>query len=106
MRAVGRDEMQLYAPPRLSQPFPHDLGVVIARVVEKNMDQREQRIERLDRFQQLDRRESVDGLGLDHPGLSGFEIDGSVNVYALSPARLFDRELFFARRPAANRPRR
>ncbi|MGC1863371.1 MAG: hypothetical protein WA733_20195, partial [Methylocystis sp.] len=40
------------------------------------------------------------------PGLSGFEIDGAVNVDALSPARLFDRELFSARRPAANRPRR
>ena len=48
------------------------------------MDQREQRIERLDRFQQLDRRESVDGLGLDHPGLPGFEIDGAGREVAMS----------------------
>jgi hypothetical protein len=33
--------------------------VMIARVVKKDMDQRQQRIERLDRFQQPDRRDGV-----------------------------------------------
>src|ERR1039458_5818983 len=33
MRAIGRDEVQLYSPPRLSEPFPHDLRVMIACVV-------------------------------------------------------------------------
>ena len=108
--------MQLDLPPRRSWPFLRDPvlrdpvlrdpGVVIARGVEKNMDQRRQWIERLDRFQQLDRQESAGGLGLDHPGLSGFEIDGAVNVYALPPAGLFDRKLFSARRPAACGSRR
>ena len=63
--------MQLDLPPRRSWPFLRDPvlrdpvlrdpvlrdpGVVIARGVEKNMDQRRQWIERLDRFQQLDRQ--------------------------------------------------
>ena len=98
--------MQLDPAPRLRQPFPHDLGVMITRVVQKNMDQREQRIERFDRLQQLDRRNCVDGFDFDHPGLSGLEIDGAVNVDALTPARLLNRELVLFGRPAADRPRR
>jgi hypothetical protein len=39
-----------------------------ARVVKKDMDEHEYRIERLDRFQQLYRRGGVDGYGLDHLG--------------------------------------
>ena len=70
------------------------------------MDEREQRIERFDRLQQLDRRNCVDGFDFDHPGLSGLEIDGAVNVDALTPARLLNRELVLFGRPAADRPRR
>ena len=43
----------------------------------------------------------VHGQGLDHLGLAGFQIDRAVNVDALTPARLFNRELLLARRPAA-----
>src|ERR1035437_1154976 len=75
MRAIGRDEVQLYSPPRLSEPFPHDLRVMIACVVEKDMDEDQHRIERLDRFQKPDRGGGVDGFDLDHSGLTGLEID-------------------------------
>src|ERR1019366_3272053 len=37
--------------------------------------------------------------------LSGLQIDRAVNVDALTPARLLDRELLLARRPAAGGPR-
>src|ERR1019366_5212324 len=63
------------------------------------------RIERLDRLQQTDCRGGIDGQGLDHPGLAGLQIDRAVNVDALTPARLLDRELVLARRPATGRPR-
>jgi hypothetical protein len=37
--------------------------------------------------------------------LAGLQIDRAVNVDALTPARLLDRELLLARRPAAGGPR-
>src|SRR5471030_3504486 len=99
MRTIGRDEMQLDPAARPGEPVLHQPGMMIARVVEKDMDEHEHRIERLDRFQQPDGRDGVDGYDLDHPGLAGREIDGAVNVDALTPARLLDRELLAARRP-------
>src|SRR5450759_436090 len=78
---------------------------MIARVVEKDMDEGHQGRERLDRLQETDGRGGVDGQGLDHPSLAGLQIDRAVNVDALTPARLLDRELLLARRPAAGGPR-
>ena len=69
----------------LRQPLLNDLGVVIARIVEKHMDQRARRVERLQSFQEFDRRSGVDSLGLDHLGLAGFQVDGAMNIEALAP---------------------
>src|SRR5712691_5429049 len=104
----GRNEMQYDPAPGPRQPFLHELGVMIARVVEKDMkdmDEHEHRIERLDRLQETDGRGGADGFDLDHPGLAGLQIDRAVNVDALTPTRLLDRELLLARRPAAGGPR-
>ncbi len=89
----------------------HSRASLAARVVEKDMDEHEHRIERRDQFQELYRRGGVDGHGPDYPGgaivvsdrggLSGLQIDRAVNVDALTPARLFDRELLLARCKAA-----
>ena len=68
------------------------------------MDERQQRIEPLNRLQQPDRRDGVDGFDLGHPGLPGLQIDGAVNVDALAAAGLFDGELLAGRRPAAGGP--
>src|ERR1700748_1621599 len=106
MRAVARNEMQLDAATGPRQPLLHQLGVMVARIVEKDMDEHHQRIKCLDRFEQRDRRGSIHGLNVDHPGLPALEIDGAVNIDALAPARLFDRKLVLFGRPAANRPRR
>jgi hypothetical protein len=38
------------------------------------MPERQQRIERFDRFQEPDRRDGVDSYDLDHPSLSGREV--------------------------------
>ena len=65
------------------------------------MDERQQRIEPLNQLQQPDRRDGVDGFDLDHPGLPSLQIDGAVNVDALSPAGLLDGELATGRGPTA-----
>src|ERR1035437_1426157 len=88
---------------RLSQPFPHNPGVVIFRIVEKNMDERQHRIERLDRFEQPDRRGGVDGQRLNHPGLPGLQVDRAMDVDALASAGLLDRQVVLFGRPAADR---
>src|SRR5258708_6449803 len=38
MRTIGRDEIQFDPAPRPGKPFLHQLGMMIARVVEKDMD--------------------------------------------------------------------
>ena len=42
MRAVGGDEMQLDASAGLRQPLSHKSGMMIARIVQKHVDQRRQ----------------------------------------------------------------
>jgi hypothetical protein len=46
------------------------------------------RIERLDRFQEPDRRDGFDSCDLDHPSLPGREVDRAVNIDPIAPARL------------------
>ena len=68
------------------KPVLHELGVMIARIVEKDMDERQHRIESFDRFQKPDRRDGrVHGFDLDHPGLLFVEL-------ARDDARLVVRE--------------
>jgi hypothetical protein len=45
MRAIGRNEMQLDPAAGPRQPFRHQFGVMIARIVEKDMEERHQRID-------------------------------------------------------------
>jgi hypothetical protein len=106
MRTIGWNEVQFDPAPGPREPLLQELGVMIARVVEKDMDERQHRIERFDLSQELDRRGGVDGFDLDHLGLPGFEVDRAVNIDPLTSARLFDRELLLFWRPTAGRPRR
>ena len=70
------------------------------------MDERQHRIESFNRFQKSDRRAGVDGCGLDHPGLTSCQVEGAMNIDALTSAGLLDRQLVLLWRPAADRPRR
>src|ERR1035437_1187357 len=106
MRAISWNEMQLDPAVGPRKPFLHQLGVMIACIVHEDMDEQQHRIEGFDRFQQPYRRGGVDGFDLDHPSLPGLEVDGAMNVDALTPARLFDRELFVPLCPADHGPRR
>jgi hypothetical protein len=52
--------MQLDPALRPGEPVLHELGVMIACIVEKDVDhQRQHRIERLDRFQERDGRRAL-----------------------------------------------
>ncbi|MGA8769396.1 MAG: hypothetical protein WB610_03290, partial [Rhodomicrobium sp.] len=64
MRAIGWDEVKLDPAARLGQPILHKLGVMVAGVVQVNMDHCQQRIERFERFQQPYRRGGIDGFSL------------------------------------------
>jgi hypothetical protein len=63
--------------PGQASPFPHGLGMMSARIAEKDMiagkdmDEHEHGRERLDRFQETDRRGGADGQGLDHLSEAG-----------------------------------
>jgi hypothetical protein len=98
--------MQFDSATRPRQPFLHKLGVTITRVVQKDMDECRHRIKRFDRFQQIDCRGGVDGFDFDHPGFPGLKVNCAMNVDALTPARLLDRELVLFWRPTADWPRR
>jgi hypothetical protein len=94
--------VQLDAAAWLGQPLLHQFGVMILRIVEKDVDHRQQRIRCFERFQQTDRRSGVDGFGLDHARLSGFQINRAVNIEPFAAAGLLDRQLVVLGCPAAD----
>ena len=70
----------------------YQLGVVVAGIVHKQMDQPLARIHRLDRHQQHDRAHGIHRRRLDHAGFSGLEINRTVNVQTLPAAGLRHRK--------------
>ena len=103
MRTIGWDEVKNDAAPRLIKPLPHHLGVVIAGVVEEDMDQTHRRVHCLEAGQQGDCADGVNGQHVDHPGLPGLKVDGAVDVEAVAAAGLLDGEIDLLGRPAADR---
>ena len=81
--------MQLDPAAGPGEPFLYQLGVMIACIVEKDVDERQHRIHRLDHFQKRDGRDGVDGFDIDHPGLPGLKVDRAMDIDPLTPARLF-----------------
>src|SRR5208283_1246942 len=61
VRTVGRHEMQDDAPPRLLQPVLDGSGMVVAGVVEENVDAAHRRTGLLQRLEQGDRARRIDG---------------------------------------------
>ena len=54
--------MQLDPAPGSRKPFLHQLGVMIARVVEKDIDKRQHQIKHRDQFQEPDGLDGVEEL--------------------------------------------
>src|SRR3954469_7302112 len=82
MRAVDRHEMAPDPPAWHGQPVLNRPGVMVAGIVQEHMDDPPRRI--LDRDQEGDRAQGVDRHHLDHAGPAGFQIEGAVNVQAIS----------------------
>ncbi len=97
--------MELDPAPRPRQPLLHEPRMVVAGIVEKDVDQAFAGIHQHDRHQQRDRAQGIDRRHVDHAGGAGFQVDGAVNVEPLPAAGLFNRDFGVLRRPAAGRPR-
>src|SRR5271165_6767542 len=75
VRTVGRHEVQDDAPPRLLQPVLDGSGMMVAGVVEEDVDAAHRRIGALQRGEQVDGALRVDGLDLLDAGQSGLQVD-------------------------------
>src|SRR5271157_5047504 len=91
MRTVGRHEMQDDAPARLLQPVLDGSGMMVAGVIEEDVDAAHRRIGPLQRGEQVDGALRVDGLDFLDAGLSGLQVDRAVQVQPLAPGRHIDR---------------
>lgn len=80
--------------------------MMIARIVEEDMDYRQQRIHGFYRFQQPDCGGRVDSFDVDHSGVASLEINRAVNVESSAPVSLLNRQIFAGRRPAPDGTRR
>lgn len=76
---------------------------MVAHVVQKNVDDRQQRVQRFERFQKPVRQRRW--FRLRSAGFPGFQVKSDANIDTLPSARLLDCQLFFLGRPAANRLR-
>lgn len=73
MRTISRDKVELYSPSRHRQPFPDELGVMVAGIVQKHMDQPHRRIEGLNRRQKRNCAHGVYRQHLFNARLAGFK---------------------------------
>ena len=80
MGTVRRKEVQHDFAARCRQPLFDNIGMVIAGVVEKDVNEAHRAMRALDLAQELDQTRRADVLNRDNAGLAGFEIDGAVDM--------------------------
>src|SRR3974390_1468373 len=103
MGTVGRKEVQHDFAARCRQPLFDNIGMVIAGVVEKDVNEPHRAMRALDLAQELDQTRRADVLNHDNAGLAGFEIDGAVDIEPLASRRLLDGNRGALASPATNR---
>lgn len=86
MRAVGGDETQLDPALRPVQPSLHQPRMMATGIVHEQVDQPLVWIHRLDRDQQHDGVGRIHRCRLQHAGLTGLQVNGAVNLQALTAA--------------------
>ena len=104
MRAVGGDEVQLDPALGPREPRLDQFCVMVPGIVEKQVDQPLARIHRLDRRQQHDRADRVDGDRLQHVRLTGLQVHRAVNVQTLPAAGPLHCDLGVFRSPTTHWP--
>ena len=103
MRRVGGEEVQLDPALRSGQPLLDQPGMMVARVVEDDMDAALVRVAGLDCVEQSDGADGIDPVGLDERTIEAFQIEGAVEVDTLTPRGAAKRDVFFPPDPAMGR---
>ena len=85
MRGVCRQELQLHPTFGAVQPWLEYPGMVITRIVDKNMDGRFGRVVALRLFQHGPCRLGIDLLAFHKSKLERFKIERTLNIEALAP---------------------
>ena len=101
MGTVGRKEVQHDFAPGLGKPLFDDVGLVIAGVVDEDVDEAHRGMRAFDLAQQLDEAQRVDCLDGENLRLAGFQIDGAVDIEPVTARRLLHREGDVPAGPAA-----
>jgi hypothetical protein len=102
VRAVGRDEVQFDAASWPCEPFLHQSGVMVAGIIEKQMNEPLAGMHVLNGNQQPDGALRIDSQGFQHCDPPGLQIDGAVNVQIVSARSLLKSDFGVARPPASN----
>jgi hypothetical protein len=79
----------------------HDAGVMVTGIVQIDMDSFLCGMRCFYRLEQGNQAHCVDLCHLQHLCLAGLKVDGTMNVQALAPGRLFDRDRSILRRPTS-----
>lgn len=103
MWAVGRNDMQFDPAVRSCQPGCHQFRVMVSGIVQISMNVAHAWVNRLGRHQQHDRAQGIHSLHIFHDGLTGFQVDGAVDVQPVPSAALFHRDRRILRSSATNR---
>ena len=101
--AVGRHEVEPDPLAFSDQPFLRQPGMMVAGVVEEDVDQPPRRMGGKDRHEQQDRALRIDGEDIEHLGLAGLEVDGAMNIHPVTTAAGRDRYRLARGCPAAHR---
>ena len=89
--------MQDDPPPRLLHPILDGSGVVVAGVVEEDMNTAHRRVGALQRLEQVDGASRVNGLDIYDAGLYGLQVDRTVQVQPVAPGRRGKRAALYTR---------
>jgi hypothetical protein len=101
VRAIGWDEVQYALASWSFQPVPHDYCVVVARIVQEDMDSSLCWMRDFDGPKQRNQAHPSRLGDFQHLGLASLQIDRAMNIQALAAGRLLDRERRAFRPPAS-----
>jgi len=101
MRTVGRHEVQDDLPSGHFQPLLDEPGVVVAGVVEVDVDPAHVRVGPFEGFEQADGALRIDGQHFDDAGHASFEVDCAMQIEPLTARGCGDRAAIATGKPAA-----
>ena len=101
VRTIGRDEVQHALASLSLEPFTHASGMMVAGIVQVDMDPSFLGMCSFNRLEQGDQASCSDLGYFQHLCLAGLQIDRAMNVERLATGGLFDRDRNTLRCPAS-----